>query len=388
MRGCPEASSRSIAPIATSMPDASRTIVITGASSGIGRALAPAAAREGFRVIISARRGERLDEVARSIREGGGACVTVAGDVTSREIPLRIVNAAMEAFGRIDVVVNAAGIGAYGALLEQSDAAIEAQWQLHVAAPLRLARAAIGFLETTRGQLVFVGSGVARVPLPDWGAYGLAKAGIRAAAIQLRRELRGHGVMVTYVDPGAVATEFHDVVGIDPTTSSRVSPERVARAILRGIARRAAVVSAVPWQTAATVIGELAGTLADSFVIGRFTARRAASALPSEAPPMYHPDRSEAKTSEVEGPAEPPSFEQALEPVGRRMERVKLPIAVLRDALVPGAALELNALAMQWAGMPNKNERAALREVLDALADAGYLELMEVETWRVVRAAE
>ena len=70
------------------------------------------------------------------------------------------------------------------------------------------------------------------------------------------------------------------------------------------------------------------------------------------------------------------------------MERVKLPQAFLRDTLVPEATLELNALAMRWAGMPNKNERAALREALDALAAAGYLEPMENETWKVVRAAD
>jgi DNA-binding GntR family transcriptional regulator len=82
------------------------------------------------------------------------------------------------------------------------------------------------------------------------------------------------------------------------------------------------------------------------------------------------------------------SFETALEPVGRRMERVKLTVEFLRKALVPGATLKLNALAMRWAGMPNKNERAALREALDALVAAGYLERMEEETWRVVRAAD
>jgi hypothetical protein len=82
------------------------------------------------------------------------------------------------------------------------------------------------------------------------------------------------------------------------------------------------------------------------------------------------------------------TFETALEPVARRMERVKLPVDFLRQALVLGATLKLNALAMRWAGMPNKNERAVLREALDALADAGYLEPMEDETWRGVRAAD
>jgi hypothetical protein len=70
------------------------------------------------------------------------------------------------------------------------------------------------------------------------------------------------------------------------------------------------------------------------------------------------------------------------------MERVKLPHAFLREALVPDTRIELNALAMRWAGMPNKNERAVLLEALGALEGGGYLERLEDETWNVVRAAD
>jgi hypothetical protein len=81
-------------------------------------------------------------------------------------------------------------------------------------------------------------------------------------------------------------------------------------------------------------------------------------------------------------------FERALEPVARRMERVKLPAGFLRAALVPAATIKLNALAMQWAGMPNKNERGVLREALEALEAAGYLERVDDDAWRVRRAAD
>ena len=95
------------------------------------------------------------------------------------------------------------------------------------------------------------------------------------------------------------------------------------------------------------------------------------------------------RTSSVEGLQNAPtSFETALAPVARRMERVKLPESFLREALVPGTRLELNALAARWAGMPNKNERAAMRESLDALTAGGYLEPLEDEAWKVVRAAD
>ena len=81
-------------------------------------------------------------------------------------------------------------------------------------------------------------------------------------------------------------------------------------------------------------------------------------------------------------------FTAALEPVRRRMERVKLEEAFLRDLLVPQTTVSLNDAAMRWAGMPNKNERAAMHEVLDALAAAGFLQPEGEERWRVLRGAE
>jgi len=391
MRAFRGASSANTAGIAKSMPDNQRVLIVTGASAGIGAALARAAGRTGYRVAIVARRAERLEEVARAIRDGGGTVVSIVGDVTAGDLPARIVDTTLSSFGRIDAVVNNAGSGALGALLDQTDAAIEAQWRLHVAAPLKLSRAALPHLEAARGQLVFLGSGIARVPLLNYGAYALAKAAIRAAATQLRRELRGRGVAVTYVDPGLVATEFHKAMGIERASDvPAASPERVARAILRGIARRSAVVNAVPLHTAAAALGEWSGTLADPFIISRLTPRKAAA--PAQPPPVtptpvtLSPSTS-LRTGSVEG-RQATSFDAALEAVARRMERVKLPAQFLRDALVPGAALELNALAMQWAGMPNKNERAALREALDALAAGGYLEPLADETWKVTRGAD
>ncbi len=355
------------------MAEGGRTLIVTGASSGIGRALAFLAAMQRYRVVAVARRAARLDELAKSIRDSSGSCVTLAADVTARETPTRIVDAALRAFGRVDVLVNNAGGGTYGALIEESDAQIEAQLQLNFSAPLRLARAALASLELTRGQLVFVGSGSARIPLPNYGAYAPAKAALRAAATQLRRELRPRGIAVTYVDPGLVATEFHSAIGIERARQvPATSPKRVAQAILRGIERRSAVVHAVPWQSVGTALGETLGTLADPIIVRAFTPKR--TEVPHRQP--------EPQT------APPTSFEAALEPVARRMERVKLPQSFLREALVPGTRLDLNALAMRWAGMPNKNERAALREALDALEAGGYLRRVEDETWNVVRAPD
>ncbi|MGA7572001.1 MAG: hypothetical protein WBG27_13530 [Candidatus Aquilonibacter sp.] len=82
------------------------------------------------------------------------------------------------------------------------------------------------------------------------------------------------------------------------------------------------------------------------------------------------------------------TFAEALEPVQRRMERVKLPESFVRELLVPETSISLNDAAMRWAGMPNKNERAALHEVLEALAQAGFLQADGAERWRVLRGPD
>lgn len=362
------------APTAASMPD-TRVMVVTGGSSGIGRALALAAARDGWRIVLVARRRTRLEHVQREIRDFGGVAEMLVADVCAADTPQRIVDLVLRAFGRIDVIVNNAGYGAPGRLLEQSDEALDIQWQLHVAAPLRIVRAALAPLRAARGLLVFVGSGLARVPAPYYGGYCAAKAAVRAAATQLRRELRGDGVAVTYVDPGAVDTEFSNSSGIRRERDAiAVKPERVARAILRGIERRARVVNAVPAHALGALLGEWFPRVTDAAI-----ERVVSVPEPPARKPAFAPTEPSIAAS---------AFDGALEPLARRMERVKLSPAFVRDLLRSDGRIDLGEAAMRWAGMPNKNERAVLRDVFDALAAAGYLESAGDETWVVRRPAD
>lgn len=355
-----------------SQMDSTRSIVITGASSGIGAALAQRCLDRGWHVLAVARRADRL---ARFAAHDRGAALAI--DVTAADAPARIVAEATRRFGRMDVVVNNAGAAHPGALLEQSDAQINAQWQLHVAAPLRIARAALPQLRASHGGFVFLGSGLARVPAPGYGAYAPAKAAIRAAAIQLRRELRADGIFVTYVDPGVVDTEFSQASGMEPKPASwHAKPDAVAAAILRGIERRASRVNAVGWQTAGTVFGEWFPFIADAAMAKLVTPP--AADLVCDEPAQPEPTIEVADND----------FESIIDPVRRRMERVKLPESFVRSLLLPGETIELNEAAMRWAGMPNKNERAALHEVLDALAQGGYLEAESEDRWKVLRAPQ
>lgn len=365
-------------------------MIVTGASSGIGAALAVQAAAANFAVLLVARRAERLAQVAQAIRAEGGLCEVLVADVLAAETPARIVETAIRVFGRIDILVNNAGTGAPGTLLEQSDAAIEAQWQLHVAAPLRITLAVLPHLRAVEGGVAFLGSGLARVPAPGFGAYCVAKAAVRAAAIQMRRELRRDRVAVTYIDPGAVDTEFSEASGMQRSSNGiAAQPEGVARNILRGLQRRAARINAVPWQTAFVVLAEWFPALGDAMMARIVDAPAVAESVTKPTPrPGPAPRPGPGSEASAAGSAAPMGFEAALEPVARRMERVKLSPAFVREALVPGTTLALHDLAMRWAGMPNKNERAALREVLDTLAGAGYLEPNGEETWLVLRAAD
>lgn len=249
-------------------------MIVTGASSGIGEALAHECASE-FRLLLVARRADRLRSVCNAIVAQHGEAAPLQLDITQPSAASAIVETALRTFGRIDVIVNNAGRGDFGPLLEQSDDAIEEQLRLNLVAPIQLSRAALPLLEATRGQLVFLGSSIVRVPLPNYGAYAPAKAAVRAAATTLRRELRERGIAVTYVDPGVVASEWHAASGLERSRLVPLtSPDRVARAILRGIKRRSAVVNAQPLETLGAVMGEWTGSLADALFVSRLSAKR------------------------------------------------------------------------------------------------------------------
>jgi short-subunit dehydrogenase len=376
-------------------PERARVLVVTGAGAGIGRAISLQAVQEHFAVLAVSQIPEQLDALAADIAQSGGACITLALDVTAADAPQRIAETARECFGRIDVLINNAGAATAGRLLEQSDAQIDAQWQLHVAAPLRITRAALPMLRESGGQVMFVGSGLARVPSPYYGAYCAAKAAVRAMTTQLRRELNGSGIAVTYIDPGSVRTDFIKTAGIpsfDPEWLP-VDAEHVANRILRAVRTRPRALNAVPLHTFGMVLGEIFPQFVD-----RVLAKRAApenEPIPTPAPPPSVETPTEAPPQPMPQPVPQPApgepadsdFDRALEPVARRLERVKLPPAFLADLLRTGGEIQLADAAMRWAGMPNKNERAAMAEAFDALTAGGFLEKTGDERWRVLRSA-
>lgn len=220
---------------------AGRRFLVTGASSGVGRAVAADLVRRGCHVLATARRADRLEILAREA--GPGRIEIEAGDIRDAAFRGRLVTAAVDRFGGLDGVVAAAGGGAIGRFRDLTPETFAAILDLDLVAPAELARAVLPAL--TGGVdpvIVFVGSILGLHPLPLHGEYCAAKAALRSLAGTLRMELAADGIGVLHVALGPTESEFWDalVVGRRPPWSRgrRMPTDRAARAIVAGIERR------------------------------------------------------------------------------------------------------------------------------------------------------
>jgi NAD(P)-dependent dehydrogenase (short-subunit alcohol dehydrogenase family) len=186
-----------------------RTAVVTGASAGLGAAIAEALARLGFKVAIGARRLERLDEVAKSIRDEGGDVFAHELDVTDPESVDRFFAAVEATFGSVDVAVSNAGVCVPGLLHEVTPEDLQAEVLTNLLGPMYMARRCIpSMTRSAIGDVVFISSDNARAPRTFQAAYSAAKTGVEALARTLAMELEGTGVRVSTIRMGPIATDF------------------------------------------------------------------------------------------------------------------------------------------------------------------------------------
>jgi short-subunit dehydrogenase len=212
-----------------------KIIVITGASGGIGAALARELAKGGHKLVLAARRREELEQVAREAREAGAAAaLAVTTDVTRREQVERLRDHALEEFGQIDVWVNNAGRGIGKKVLDLTDADFDEMMTVNVKSALYGMQAAVPhFQQRGSGHLINVSSFLGRVPLVGFrSAYNAAKAALNALTANLRMDLRTEspGVHVSLVMPGVVTTEFANNALGAASGSTYQPPAHVANA--------------------------------------------------------------------------------------------------------------------------------------------------------------
>jgi cyclic-di-GMP-binding biofilm dispersal mediator protein len=194
-------------------------VAVVGASGGLGRPICAQLEARGATVV----RASRSSDVAIDLRDA------TAGD--------HLVEAALARHGRLDGVVNAAGIVAFGNLVDTDDVVIEELFLTNVLGPLWLAKRVAPALAETKGFLVNVSAVVAETPLPGMAAYSASKAALAAAAVALRRELRRMGVHVVDVRPPHTETGLadHPLAGTAPKLPTGLAPEAVAARIVAAV---------------------------------------------------------------------------------------------------------------------------------------------------------
>jgi short-subunit dehydrogenase len=260
--------------------------LVTGASMGLGRALAEHLVRAGARVILAARSTERLREVARDLVAAGArpeAVVPITADVTSAEDRLRLFDAAAERFGALDLVVNNAGVGAYGRFESHDEAVLRRVFELNVFAVAEIARGALPLLRKgRRPALVNIGSIVARRGLPGRPEYSASKFAVAGFTEAIRAEWTRDGIDVLLINPSFTATEFERHLVVDtslyPTTGRRVmTPDQVAAATLRAVRRGRHEVTFSAAGRLLLLVNRLAPWFVD-WALGRWTRRLYAGA--------------------------------------------------------------------------------------------------------------
>jgi short-subunit dehydrogenase len=224
-------------------------IIITGASSGIGAASAIEAARHGIDCVITARREDRLNDVAERVRALGRRCEIVAGDVADPGMAARLIETAERAFGRLDFVFANAGYGLRHAAVDISQGELREMFEVNFFSCVDLLqRSARWMLERQRpGRLLMCSSCLARFSLPGSATYCATKAAQTQFCRAMNIELRDRGIFVSSVMPIGTLTEFSEASarrgGREVTPGGALgrlfvqSPERVARAVIRCLER-------------------------------------------------------------------------------------------------------------------------------------------------------
>jgi len=212
-----------------------QSVLITGASSGIGKATALAFAEKGIRVALASRSQDKLSAVAEAIRSKGATAAVYPVDLSEIEQVRARMAAIATDFGPIDILVNNAGMGYTSDLMSTSLQDWQQVMNLNLTSVFQCIQAILpGMRDRGQGTIINVASIAGKQSFPGWGVYSASKAGLISLSKTLAAEERAHGIRVTVICPGAVNTSLWDTdtVQADLNRAAMLTPETVARSIL------------------------------------------------------------------------------------------------------------------------------------------------------------
>jgi len=211
-----------------------KTVVITGASSGIGKAAAIEFADKGCNVVLAARRADKLAELCEHIHGFNKDCIYVETDVTQERQVAKLFDEAEEKFGKVDILVNSAGRGLHCEL----DRITNDQWagviETNLTSVFLCSREAVGRMKAKRmkGCIVTVSSIAGRFGAPGYSAYCASKHAVTGFCKSIKWELRKYGIKVSTIHPARVDTEFFDTYAKRPGRAQMLSPKDIAQVIV------------------------------------------------------------------------------------------------------------------------------------------------------------
>lgn len=258
-----------------------KVVIVTGASSGIGEATARQFGREGAKVVLAARRVDRLEVLAQEINSLNSSAETlvVQADLTKLDDILKLVNETMAKFGRVDVLVNNAGFGRLD-WLENLDPVkdIQAQFDVNVMGVIQTTRQVLPIMMKQRsGHIINMGSMAGLVGTPTYTIYAATKHAVHGFSEALRREVKPWGIDVSIVYPGGVVTEFTQHAGIKRKTKAStpkallLTADQVGDAVVE-LVRSPRAMRIIPWAWTFTVwMNRNLNWLVDRTTINNFT---------------------------------------------------------------------------------------------------------------------
>jgi len=249
--------------------------IVTGASSGIGRALAKELAAQGAKLVLVARREDRLRQVADEIAASGGEVKWLAGDITDAAVRVEAIKLIHSSYDGLDILVNNAGVGAMGLFEDADPDRVRRIMEVNFFALVEMTRLALPLLRRGKQPIIVnVGSILGRRGAPHNSEYSASKFAVHGFSEAIRAELSRHGIDVLVVSPGTTDTEFFDQV-VEKTSAPQwpehaaVSAETVARATVRAIRRGSHEIVPYRWGRVLVWLNRISPRLVD-WIMARY----------------------------------------------------------------------------------------------------------------------